>query len=66
MASGWLLFNNGIGNFLFPWLGGVVASWLGLRFTMLFVPVSVLLMLLFQQLLFVKSKTVFEEGVSSG
>jgi len=66
MASGWLLFNNGIGNFLFPWLGGVVASWLGLRFTMLFVPVSVLLMLLFQQLLFVKSKAVFEEGVSSG
>lgn len=65
-ASGWLLFNNGIGNFLFPWLGGIVASSLGLRFTMLFVPVSILLMLLFQQLLFIKSKASYEEGVSSG
>jgi fucose permease len=51
LASGWVLFNNGLGMLLFPFLGGVIGERWGLRVTMLAVPVFLLLMLLSQQLL---------------
>lgn len=51
LASGWVLFNNGFGTLLFPFLGGMVGGRWGLRVTLLMVPVFLLLMFLSQQLL---------------
>ncbi|HPT62889.1 MAG TPA: MFS transporter [Candidatus Atribacteria bacterium] len=48
-ASSWVLFNNSLGSFLFPWLGGVIGTAFSLRLTMIFVPLFLILMFLFQQ-----------------
>ncbi len=48
-ASSWVLFNSSLGSLLFPWLGGVVGTAFGLRLTMVFIPVFLVLMFLFQQ-----------------
>ncbi len=50
-ASGWVMFNNGFGIFLFPWLGGIIGSIFGFHVTLGLVPVFLLVMLVFQQLL---------------
>lgn len=38
--SGWVLFNNGLGAFLFPWLFGFVGGRFGFRVVLLFVPLA--------------------------
>jgi len=48
-ASSWVLFNNSLGNFFFPWMGGIVGTVFNLRLTMIFVPLFLVLMFLFQQ-----------------
>ncbi len=51
LASGWVLFNNGFGILLFPWLGGIVGSTFDLGVTFATIPVFLLLMFLCQQFL---------------
>jgi len=50
-ATGWILTNNGIGTFFFPWFGGVLASLTSFHTTLLMVPVLLFIMLIFQRLL---------------
>lgn len=51
LASGWVLFNNGLGTLFFPFLGGIIGERLGFRVTLFIVPVFLLFMFLSQQLL---------------
>ncbi|MGQ9474317.1 MAG: MFS transporter, partial [Candidatus Caldatribacteriaceae bacterium] len=51
LASGWVLFNNGLGTLLFPFLGGMIGGRLGFRMTLFMVPVFLLFMFFSQQLL---------------
>ncbi|MDK2897038.1 MAG: hypothetical protein PWP04_1158 [Candidatus Atribacteria bacterium] len=50
-AAGWVLFNNGMGNLLFPWLGGIIATTWGLKASLSLVPLFLVVMFVFQQLL---------------
>lgn len=59
LASGWVLFNNGFGTLLFPWLGGIIGGRLGLGAVLFAVPVFLLIMFFCQQLLV---KTTRREG----
>lgn len=49
--SGWVLFNNGLGAFLFPWLFGLVGERFGFRRVLLFVPLALFGVFLLQSLL---------------
>ncbi|MEN3186242.1 MAG: MFS transporter [Atribacterota bacterium] len=51
LVSGWVLFNNGFGTLLFPWLGGIVGGRLGLGVVLFAVPFFLFMMFLCQQLL---------------
>lgn len=55
-ASGWVLFNNGLGTFLFPWLFGVVGEQLGFRVVLPVVPLALFGVFLFQRVLTVLGK----------
>ncbi|HSV31267.1 MAG TPA: MFS transporter [Atribacteraceae bacterium] len=50
-ASGWVLFNNGLGIIIFPWLGGIIGSMSGFNVTLGLVPLYLFIMFIFQQLL---------------
>ncbi|MCX6091161.1 MAG: MFS transporter [Candidatus Atribacteria bacterium] len=50
-ASGWVLSTNGVGMLIFPWLGGIIASFTSFRVTLSTVPVLLTAMFLFQLLL---------------
>ncbi len=50
-ASGWVLFNNGLGNFLFPWLFGIVGGRFGFSTTMGLVPLALFGVFLLEELL---------------
>lgn len=60
-ASGWVLFNNGLGTFLFPWLFGFVGGKLGFRAVLAFVPLALFGVFLFQHLLIVSGKRNVQE-----
>ncbi|MCS7241346.1 MAG: MFS transporter [Candidatus Caldatribacterium sp.] len=50
-VSGWVLFNNGLGAFLFPWLFGFVGGRFGFRIVLAFVPLALFGVFLMQFLL---------------
>lgn len=50
-ASGWVLFNNGLGTFLFPWLFGLLGGRFGFRAVFIAIPFALFGVFLFQSLL---------------
>jgi fucose permease len=60
-ASGWVLFNNGLGTFLFPWLFGFVGGRFGFAVVLAAVPCALLGVFLFQQLLVRTGRRIPEE-----
>lgn len=60
-ASGWVLFNNGLGTFLFPWLFGLIGARFGFRVVLAFVPLALFGVFLFQYLLVALGKQSTEE-----
>lgn len=60
-ASGWVLFNNGLGTFLFPWIFGLVGGRFGFSVALACVPCALLGVFLFQQLLAIEGEKYAQE-----